>query len=101
MLEKVFKKMDQKFDINFSKNDEEERAKLEDYLNMLQYPENDIGFLSQNIFGEKRQEVYRVLYYVLENFEELKKRAYLGYFLVPLNIPDEFMMSEEMKELSE
>lgn len=34
-MEKVFKKMDNKFDINFSKNDEEEKAKLEDYLNML------------------------------------------------------------------
>ena len=45
--------------------------------------------------------IYPILYFILQNFAELKKRAYLGYYLVPVNIPDEFMMEEDMKHLRE
>ena len=42
-----------------------------------------------------------IVYFCLANFEDLKKRSYLGKFLVPLIVPDEFMADPEMKAVKE
>ena len=51
-------------------------------------------------FGSKKH-IYPIFYFILENFEILQKRAYLGYYLAPLEIPDEYLMDNEMKTLHE
>lgn len=38
-----------------------------------------------------------IVYFSLINFEDLKKRSYLGKYLVPFIVPDVFMADPEMK----
>ena len=64
-----------------------------------------LGYVSSNnegsikgVFDGKKDYIYPILYFILQNFDELKNRAYLGYYLVPLNIPDEYLIDKEMKE---
>ena len=83
------------------KNVEEERAKLSDFLSMLNYPEAENEQASIKVYEGSKKHIYPIFYFILQNFEELKKRAYLGYYLVSMNIPDEFMMDEEMRILNE
>lgn len=101
LLQKVLQKLDSKSDLDLLKNTEEEKAKLGDLLNMLNYPEAETEKVASSVFDGSKKHIYPVLYFALQNFEELKKRAYLGYYLVPVNVPEEFMMEQDMKLLKE
>lgn len=68
---------------------------------MLSYPDAQDDESGQKIYSGSKKHIYPILYFILQNFEELKQRAYLGYYLVPLTIPDEFLMNEEIKQLQE
>lgn len=48
--------------------------------------------------GEKRT-INPILYYLLKNFEDLQKRAYVSNFLVSLEIPENIAADEEIKKL--
>lgn len=39
-----------------------------------------------------------MLYWLVTKLPELQRRAYTAKFLVPLQIPDEFLVDEEMQE---
>ena len=99
LLTRVFSKLDQKFEIDFEEATEEEKAKLSDFLSMLSYPDVENEKLINKVYQGCKKHIYPIFYYILQNFEELKNRAYLGYYLVPLNIPDEYMMDLEMKNV--
>lgn len=101
LLKKVIQSLDEKSEIDLLKNEEEERAKFSDMLSMLNYPEAENEKNATKVFEGSKKHIYPILYFILQNFKELQKRAYLGYYLVPITIPDEFMMDEEMKLLKE
>jgi intraflagellar transport protein 81 len=99
LLEKIAKEIDPKPDYNLSEKTEENKALFSDLLAILSFPEaTEEKFLDSCLAGEK-QNVHRLLFYLLKNLEEFKQRAYLGQFLAPLDVPAEFLMDEEMRQL--
>lgn len=100
-MARILIKIQAQSNINFSDNNEEERAKLIDLLNLLSYPDCEDEEMVIKIFEQEKRAILPVVYFLLANFEPLKKRGYLGYYLVPLNIPNEFMVDAEMKALYE
>ena len=64
---------------------------------MLGFPEiSDENFIKRVYSGNKRV-LNSILYFCLKNLENLKNRAYLGNFLVPLTIPDEYLLDDDLK----
>lgn len=49
------------------------------------------------VHGEKRT-IQHIVYWLCTKMPELQRRAYTAKFLVPLQIPDEFLVDEEMRE---
>ena len=47
--------------------------------------------------GERRT-IQHLLYWLVTKMPELQRRAYTAKFLVPLQIPDEFLVDEEMRD---
>jgi intraflagellar transport protein 81 len=68
------------------------------FLKVLGYP-SDFNSQMQNdlVHGEKKT-VQHVLWWLLSRLPDLAKVAYTSKFLVPLDIPDEFLVDEEMRE---
>jgi len=48
------------------------------------------------VHGEKRT-IHHILYWLTSRLPDLKRKAYTAKFLVPLEIPDEFMHDEDMR----
>ncbi|RYG96659.1 hypothetical protein EON65_54070 [archaeon] len=57
-------------------------------------------FLSLLLNGDK-EILYTVMFWCLQRFEHLQKRAYLAKFLMPVEIPAEFMNEDLILELSQ
>lgn len=72
-----------------------------DLLNVLNYPDFEDEQAVLHVFEGQKKVILPILYFCLMNFEELMKRAYLGYYLVGVNIPNEYSMDPEMKALQE
>ena len=49
------------------------------------------------VHGEKKT-VQHILHWLITKLPELQRRAYTAKFLVPVAIPDEFLVDEEMQE---
>ena len=49
------------------------------------------------VHGEKKT-IQHLIYWLISKQPELQRRAYTAKFLVPLEIPDEFLVDEEMRE---
>lgn len=101
LLARIIKKLDEKNEINFEENNEEEQAKLMDLLNILSYPDCEDQEIISNVFEGKKEAILPIVYFLLMNFEELRKRAYLGYFMVPISVPNEYSMDPEMRALQD
>ena len=98
LTNKIFSKLDKEQDVNLR---EESQAKtlerFKDFLMILSYPGKfDDEVVNEFNKGDKKI-LSPIIYYCLANFEELKKRAYLGKFLVPILVPDEYMVDIEIK----
>jgi len=48
------------------------------------------------VHGEKRT-LQHILYWLLSRLPDLGRKAYTAKFLVPIQIPDEYMHDEEMR----
>ena len=59
-------------------------------------PEWEAGLLNGD-----RKIIYPIYYFLLKNQQALKKRAYLAKFLVPLDIPADYVGDPELKKLNE
>lgn len=72
-------------------------------LRILKYkPPTDSQNLSQfrqGIVQGEKQVIYPILHWMLSRMGELKKRAYLGRYLVKVDIPPDFMQDEQINEL--
>jgi hypothetical protein len=49
------------------------------------------------VHGEKKS-IHHVLWWLLTRMPDLSRKAYTAKFLVPLAIPEEFLMDDEMRE---
>jgi intraflagellar transport protein 81 len=68
------------------------------FLKVLGYPSDfNPNFQRDVVHGEKRT-VQHLLFWLVSKLPELQRRAYTAKFLVPLEIPDEFLADEEMRE---
>ena len=101
LLDRIVKEVDPKQDYNLLEKTEENQALFGDLLAILSFPEaTEEKFLDSCMAGDKHS-VHRVLYYLLKNMDEFKQRAYLGQFLAPLDVPSEFMIDQEMRQLDQ
>ena len=74
------------------------QERLTGFLKVLGYPcDFNPSFQREIVHGEKRT-IQHLVYWLLTNMGQLQRRAYTAKFLVPLQIPDEFLVDEEMQE---
>eukprot|EP00742_Colponemidia_sp_Colp-10_P002246 GILJ01002400.1.p1 GENE.GILJ01002400.1~~GILJ01002400.1.p1 ORF type:complete len:696 (-),score=172.60 GILJ01002400.1:159-2177(-) len=67
------------------------------FLQVLNFKSSyDPNFQQNLIHGDKRT-IYPILAYILPRLPELQKRAYLARFLVPIDVPSDLAMDEEMQ----
>jgi intraflagellar transport protein 81 len=67
------------------------------FLKVLGYPcDFNPNFMRDVVHGEKRT-LHHILYWLCSRLPDLKRKAYTAKFLVPLEIPDEFMHDEDMR----
>lgn len=73
--------------------------RIAEFLHILGYQCSfDIEFQQGLISGDK-QTVHPILFWLLSNLEQLKKRAYLAKFCVNLEVPEEFLREEAVYEI--
>ncbi|GLE05425.1 hypothetical protein PINS_up014438 [Pythium insidiosum] len=96
ILNEVFTEIDSKHNVDLRAEADEARAlRYLEFLQLLKFPlPRDIdGFREALIHGD-RQVLYPILHWALKALPAHKKRAYLGRFLAPLNVPQEFFGNE-------
>jgi intraflagellar transport protein 81 len=70
-------------------------------LKVLGYPSDfNPSFQRDVVHGEKRT-IQHLLFWLISKMPELARRAYTAKFLVPLQIPDEFLVDDEMRNTFE
>merc|ERR1719326_1109810 len=99
-LKKVMVYLDSKHEVDLrEENPEAMYQRIGEFLHVLGYRcSYDIEFQQGVQSGDKRT-VHPVLYWLLSNLEQLKKRAYLANFCVNLEVPEEFLRDEQVFEL--
>lgn len=71
------------------------------FLKVLGYPSDfNPSFQRDVVHGEKRT-IQHLLFWLISKMPELARRAYTAKFLVPLQIPDEFLVDDEMRNTFE
>jgi intraflagellar transport protein 81 len=99
LVNSIFAKLDKKHDIKLK--DEGPEKTLErfiEFLRILDYPGKFDDDVVKNFMNGDKKVLHPIIYFCLANFEQLIKRAYLGKFLVPIAVPDEYMADEEVKK---
>ena len=70
-------------------------------MKVLGYPSDfNPSFQRDVVHGEKRT-IQHLLFWLISKMPELGRRAYTAKFLVPIQIPDEFLGDEEMRSTFE
>ena len=89
---KIFKYLNPDLSINARQTQPQEIIfQVTEFLRILAYdcefaPEWEAGLLNGD-----RKVIYPIYYFLLKNQQALKKRAYLAKFLVPLDIPADYV----------
>ncbi|TYZ60263.1 hypothetical protein PybrP1_008494 [[Pythium] brassicae (nom. inval.)] len=103
ILNEVFAEIDAKHNVDLRSEADEQRAlRYLEFLQLLKFPlPRDVeGFRDALVHGD-RQALYPILHWALKNLAGHKKRAYLGRFLAPLNVPQEFFGNETLSGMHE
>mmetsp|Transcript_29960 Transcript_29960/g.37108 ORF Transcript_29960/g.37108 Transcript_29960/m.37108 type:complete len:157 (+) Transcript_29960:233-703(+) len=67
------------------------------FLKVLGYPSDfNPNYCRDVVHGEKRT-LQHILFWLLSRLQDLQRKAYTAKFLVPLQVPDEFMHDEDMR----
>ena len=66
------------------------------YLKVLGYPSDFSPNYQRDVVHGEKKTIQHLLFWLLSKMPELQRRAYTAKFLVPLEIPDEFLNDEEM-----
>ena len=68
------------------------------FLKVLGYPSDfNPNFQRDVVHGDKRT-IQHILFWIVTRLQELQRKAYTAKFLVPLAIPDEFLVDDEMRD---
>eukprot|EP00347_Sterkiella_histriomuscorum_P000891 403374126 len=68
------------------------------FLKVLGYPSDySPNFMRDVVHGDKRT-VQHILHWIITRLQELQRKAYTAKFLVPLAIPDEYLVDDDMRE---
>ncbi|KDO31490.1 hypothetical protein SPRG_04104 [Saprolegnia parasitica CBS 223.65] len=103
ILNEVFAAMDSRHNVDLRDELDEQRTyRYMELLQLLKYqlPPDLDGFREGLSHGE-RYVVYPILYWALKSFPVHKKRAYLGRFLAPLQVPQEFLGNDGLNSMHE
>mmetsp|Transcript_54315 Transcript_54315/g.118835 ORF Transcript_54315/g.118835 Transcript_54315/m.118835 type:complete len:669 (+) Transcript_54315:121-2127(+) len=100
LLKKVLVYLDPKHEVDLREEKPDAMyQRIAEFLHILGYQCSfDIEFQTGLINGEK-QTVHPILYWLLNNLEQLKKRSYLAKFCVNLEVPEEFLREEKVYEV--
>ena len=99
LVNSIFAKLDKKHDVKIKEEGAEKTLeRFVEFLRILDYPGKfDEEVVKKFMNGDKKV-LNPIFYFCLANFDHLIKRAYLGKFLVPIQVPPEYMADEEMKK---
>eukprot|EP01135_Chromosphaera_perkinsii_P007956 Nk52_evm28s1073 gene=Nk52_evmTU28s1073 len=71
-----------------------------EFLRILKYkPSIDPTEFRQGLIQGDRPVVYPILAWIIEKFDDCKKRAYLARYLVPLDVPEDYLMEQDVNVL--
>jgi intraflagellar transport protein 81 len=100
ILKKVLTYLDSKHDVDIREEKMDAMyQRIAEFLHILGYRCSfDIEFQQGLMAGDKNT-VYPILYWLLQNLEQLKSRAYLAKFCVNLEVPEEFLRDEQVYEM--
>lgn len=68
------------------------------FLEIMKYDMSDDGLL-QKLTSISKDTINKIILYCFENFDTLKKRAYLAKFLLPVTVPSDFISDDLVYEL--
>lgn len=97
ILKKVLVFLDEKHDIDLREEKPDVMyQRISEFLHILGYQCSfDIEFQQGLSLGDKHT-VHPILYWLLNNLDALKKRAYLAKFCMNLEVPEEFLREEQV-----
>lgn len=96
ILNEVFTEIDTKHQVDLRNEADEQRAhRYLEFLQLLKFPlPRDVENFREALIHGDRQVLLPILHWALKNLQGHKKRAYLGRFLAPLNVPQEYFGNE-------
>jgi len=100
ILKRVLVHLDTKHDTDLREEKPDAMyQRIAEFLHILGYQCSfDIEFQQGVISGDKAT-IHPILYWLLSNLEQLRKRAYLAKFCVNLEVPEEFLREEAVYEI--
>lgn len=104
VLNDVLVEMDaSKHSVDLRRESDEARAmRYLEFLQLLKFPlPRDLEGFRDALMQGDRQVVYAILHWALKSLPTHKKRAYLGRFLAPLNVPQEYFGNEGLLAMHE
>ena len=99
LVNKVFTHLDKSHEsVDMQKETQDKtEERICGFLKVLGYPADfNPNFCREVVHGDKKT-LQHILYWMLSRLPDLSRKAYTAKFLVPLQIPDEFMVDEEMR----
>lgn len=100
LVNKVFENLDKSHEgVDMQKETQDKtEERICGFLKVLGYPADfNPNFCREVVHGDKKT-LHHILFWMLSRLPDLHRKAYTARFLVPLAIPDEFMVDEEMRE---
>jgi intraflagellar transport protein 81 len=99
LVNSIFGKLDKKHDVKIKdEGPEKTLERFVEFLRILDYPGRFDEEVVKKFMGGDKKVLHPIIYFCLANFEHLIKRAYLGKFLVPILVPEEYLADEEIKK---
>ena len=99
LINRVFSHLDKTHEsVDMQKETQEKtEERICGFLKVLGYPcDFNPNYCRDIVHGEKKA-CHHILYWLVSRLPDLTRKAYTAKFLVPLQIPDEYMVDEEMR----
>jgi len=103
VLNDVFAYIDSRNKIDLREESPEDMAhRMLKFLSVLKYtPECSVQEFQAGVITGEKSVVYQTLAWVLQNVETLKTRAYLGRYLVKVEVPAEILQDDEVEKINQ
>ncbi|XP_063692806.1 LOW QUALITY PROTEIN: intraflagellar transport protein 81 homolog [Bolinopsis microptera] len=102
VLNDVFAYIDSRNKMDLREETPEDMAhRMLKFLSVLKYnPECSVQEFQAGIITGEKSVLYQTLVWVLQNVEGLKTRAYLGRYLVKVEVPEEILQDDEVEKIN-